>query len=84
MLESALSQGFGLDLLDRDRDLDAIRDQPEFRRLVEAARARRTEAAPRRNDPAGRGRTTRPGRKRQRSGFPMPDERPCIGVRTRG
>jgi hypothetical protein len=46
LLESALSQGFGLDLLDRDRDLDAIRDQPEFRRLVEAARDRRTRAAP--------------------------------------
>ena len=45
LLESALSQGFGLDLLDRDRDLDAIREQPEFRRLVQAARARRTKAA---------------------------------------
>jgi len=47
LLESALSQGFGLDLLDSDRDLDAIRDEPEFRRLVAAARARRTKAAPR-------------------------------------
>ncbi len=46
LLGSALSQGFGLDLLDRDRDLDAIRDQPEFRRLAEAARTRRTEAPP--------------------------------------
>ena len=51
LLESALSQGFGLDLLDKDRDLDAIRDQPEFRRLVEAARARRTKAAPRATTP---------------------------------
>ena len=65
LLESALSQGFGLDLLDKDRDLDAIRDQPEFRRLVEAARARRDQggsAAAHRNDPAAaaveqRGRT---------------------------
>jgi serine/threonine protein kinase/Tfp pilus assembly protein PilF len=47
LLESALSQGFGLDVLEKDRDLDAIRDQPEFRRLVEGARARRTKAAPR-------------------------------------
>ena len=47
LLESVLSQGFGLDLLDRDRDLDAIRDQAEFRRLVAAARARRAKAPPR-------------------------------------
>ena len=37
LLESALNRGFGLDLIDKDRDLDAIRDQPEFRQLVEAA-----------------------------------------------
>jgi eukaryotic-like serine/threonine-protein kinase len=41
LLESALSQGFGLDLIDRDHDLDAIRNHPEFRRLVDSARARR-------------------------------------------
>ena len=45
LLESALRQGFGLDLIDKDRDLDAIRDQPEFRRIVDEARARRTQAA---------------------------------------
>jgi eukaryotic-like serine/threonine-protein kinase len=44
LLESALSQGFGLELIDIDHDLDAIRDQPEFRRLVEAARARHAKA----------------------------------------
>ena len=45
LLESALRQGFGLDLIDKDRDLDAIREQPEFRRIVDEARARRTDAA---------------------------------------
>ena len=45
LLEAALNQGFGLDLLDKDRDLDPIRDQPEFRRIVDAARARRTNKA---------------------------------------
>ncbi len=45
LLEIALSQGFGLDLVEKDRDLDAIRDGLEFRQLVESARARR--AAPR-------------------------------------
>jgi tetratricopeptide (TPR) repeat protein len=39
LLGSALSQRVGLDLIDTDRDLDAIRDQAEFRKLVEAARA---------------------------------------------
>jgi tetratricopeptide (TPR) repeat protein len=38
LLTSALRQGFGFDLLERDRELDCIRDMPEFRRLVEAAR----------------------------------------------
>jgi serine/threonine protein kinase/lipoprotein NlpI len=46
LLGSALSQGFGLDLIDNDHDLDAIRNQPEFRQLVEAARARRPTAKP--------------------------------------
>jgi tetratricopeptide (TPR) repeat protein len=45
LLESALRQGFGLDLIDKDRDLDAIREQPEFRRIVDEALARRTKAA---------------------------------------
>ena len=51
LLESALSQGFGLDLIDKDRDLDAIRDGPELRRLVEAARARRPVSSPRTAQP---------------------------------
>ena len=37
LLGSALSQGFGLDLIPKDRDLESIRDQPELRTLVEAA-----------------------------------------------
>ena len=53
LLESALTQGFGLDLIDKDRDLDAIRDQPEFRRLVEDTRARRPKAAGRTTARAG-------------------------------
>ena len=44
LLGSALSQGVGLDLIDSDRDLDAIRDQAEFRKLVEAARAAKPRA----------------------------------------
>jgi eukaryotic-like serine/threonine-protein kinase len=47
LLESALNLGFGLDLLEKDRDLDPIREKPEFRRLVEAARARRAGGNPR-------------------------------------
>lgn len=47
LLGSALDRGFGLDLLDRDHDLDAIRDQAEFRRMVETARCRRAAGNPR-------------------------------------
>jgi tetratricopeptide (TPR) repeat protein len=47
LLGSALDRGCGLDLLDRDPDLDAIRDQAEFCRMVEAARARRASGNPR-------------------------------------
>ncbi len=39
LLSAALRRGYGLDLLARDSDLDPIRERPEFRRLVEAARA---------------------------------------------
>ncbi len=39
LLALALRQGFGLDLLDADADLDPVRAEPEFRRLVEAARS---------------------------------------------
>ena len=38
LLASALRQGYGLELIDRDGDLDPIRKLPEFIRLVEAAR----------------------------------------------
>jgi serine/threonine protein kinase/tetratricopeptide (TPR) repeat protein len=51
LLNSTLNQGFGLDLIESDRDLDAIRDQPEFRQMVEAARLRRVRAAPRPGQP---------------------------------
>jgi serine/threonine protein kinase/tetratricopeptide (TPR) repeat protein len=39
LLAAALRGGFGFDLLDGDDDLKPIRQQPSFRRLVEAARA---------------------------------------------
>jgi tetratricopeptide (TPR) repeat protein len=38
LLARALQQGFGLDILDKDSDFDPIRDQPEFQRVVKAAR----------------------------------------------
>src|SRR5205807_9677866 len=38
-LSSALRKGFGFDELAQDQDLDPIRDRPEFRQLVNAARA---------------------------------------------
>jgi tetratricopeptide (TPR) repeat protein len=39
LLSAALRQGFGFDLLAIDRDLDPIRDDPEFAAIVAAARA---------------------------------------------
>lgn len=39
LLSSALRKGYGLHLIDADKDWDALREDPEFRRLVEAARA---------------------------------------------
>jgi serine/threonine protein kinase/predicted Zn-dependent protease len=39
LLSAALSKGFGFDLLERDADLDPVRNRPEFRQIVEAARA---------------------------------------------
>jgi serine/threonine protein kinase/Flp pilus assembly protein TadD len=37
LLSAALRTGFGFELLDRDRDLDPLRDRPQFRRLIETA-----------------------------------------------
>jgi eukaryotic-like serine/threonine-protein kinase len=39
LLSSALGKGYGLDLIDQDNDLDPVRNLPEYRRLVEAARS---------------------------------------------
>ncbi len=39
LLAAALRQGYGFDLLDKDTDLDALREHEEFRRLREATRA---------------------------------------------
>ena len=41
LLWSALQRGFGLQYIDTDRDLDPLRDDPEFKRLVAAVRARK-------------------------------------------
>lgn len=46
LLSAALSQGYGLDLLDSDPDLDPIRSRPEFNRLLEAARTLRNQPQP--------------------------------------
>jgi serine/threonine protein kinase/Tfp pilus assembly protein PilF len=45
LLTSALERGCGFDLLESDRDLDPIRDLPEFKKLVEACRAIRPAPA---------------------------------------
>jgi Flp pilus assembly protein TadD len=45
LLWAALKTGYGLDLVDTDTDLDPIRPDPEFRRVVE--RARDLQQAPR-------------------------------------
>ncbi|HEV3116457.1 MAG TPA: tetratricopeptide repeat protein, partial [Gemmataceae bacterium] len=37
LLSQALRHGFGLDVVDQDSDLDPIRNDPEFRRVVKAA-----------------------------------------------
>lgn len=41
LLSAALSQGYGLDLLATDHDLDPLRTLPEFKRILEAALALR-------------------------------------------
>ena len=45
LLWAALRTGYGLDLVETDTDLDPIRPDPEFRRVVE--RARELQRAPR-------------------------------------
>ena len=45
-LSAALRKGYGFDLLERDTDLDAIRGLPQFRRLVDAAKALQPEQQP--------------------------------------
>jgi serine/threonine protein kinase/tetratricopeptide (TPR) repeat protein len=47
LLTAALRQGHGLDLLEIDPDLRPIRGQPEYRRLLEAARALHISEGPR-------------------------------------
>jgi serine/threonine protein kinase/Tfp pilus assembly protein PilF len=46
LLGAALQRGCGFDLLENDRDLDPIRNCPEFRKLADAARAIRATPAP--------------------------------------
>jgi tetratricopeptide (TPR) repeat protein len=38
LLSSALRRGYGLDIVDEDTDLDPIRNLPEFKRIVGAAK----------------------------------------------
>jgi serine/threonine protein kinase/tetratricopeptide (TPR) repeat protein len=42
LLSNALYRGFGFDLIETDKELDPLRTSPEFRRLVDAARALRS------------------------------------------
>jgi serine/threonine protein kinase/Flp pilus assembly protein TadD len=45
LLKTAFEQGFGLELVDQDPELAAIRSLPEFREIVEAAKARLLEGS---------------------------------------
>jgi hypothetical protein len=44
LLAAALWSGFGLDIVDQDADMDPVRNQPGFRRLVEVVRELTAEA----------------------------------------
>ncbi len=44
LLTSALRRGYGHQLLEADKDLDALRDDPRFHQLLQASRALRREA----------------------------------------
>jgi serine/threonine protein kinase/Flp pilus assembly protein TadD len=46
LLSAAFRKGYGLDLVARDTDLDLIRKDPEFIRIVAAARTARSQGAP--------------------------------------
>jgi hypothetical protein len=48
-LSSALRKGFGFELLEQDKDLDPIRDTPEYREIIKATRALQ-HAAPKKRD----------------------------------
>src|SRR5205823_9699277 len=48
LLALALNKGFGLEELAKDKDLDPIRECPEFRALVDAARVIQTGTAAKR------------------------------------
>lgn len=52
LLSAALSAGYGFDLLDRDPDLEPIRKDSEFKRIVDAAKSERSDK--RRDPPAGK------------------------------
>jgi tetratricopeptide (TPR) repeat protein len=45
LLSAALRAGFGFDLIETDKDLDPIRDTPEFKRVLDGARSLRAGAS---------------------------------------
>jgi serine/threonine protein kinase/tetratricopeptide (TPR) repeat protein len=45
LLASALGKGYGVDAAEKDRDLEPIRNEPEYRKVVEGARAIQASAA---------------------------------------
>src|SRR5262249_32589298 len=59
LLFASLRTGFGLDMVDTDTDLDPLRSDPEFKRLVGSARA--FHAPSKRADSVGRPRPSPPG-----------------------
>jgi eukaryotic-like serine/threonine-protein kinase len=52
-LSSALRKGYGFDLLEQDKDLDPIRDTPEYREIIKATKALQ-HAAPKKRDERAR------------------------------
>jgi hypothetical protein len=44
LLSSSLRQGYGFNLLESDDDLQNLRALPEFRRMVDAAKALRPQS----------------------------------------